>query len=413
MASQAFPQKITGLGASQAQSIEDWEAQMADASKQELASTAAAHAVPSSSDPPPPFKAGRVWSSEPVATFNNLCLKHAVANAYDYAQTRPSPPGWAVTLNFRYGQLIGGGEDFNVSLAGPYGSKKEAKAAAAEEGVKLLTEALAKAATNKRKKADDDTGVNDDAQEGSDDENENWIGLLCEYCQAAGKARPMFQEFSLGANYSMECTLSSEEGADRPFGDRHALFNNKKAAKAHAARDAVRWLRDRGRMPRKGHPTKKKAKAAAAATVIAVPPSAGLAPLPAPMPISGVDANAPAPAAGAEESDGSSAGSPDHKDRSLGEQVMMLCSRLGVAQPVYRITPDPRVPSMWSGAAFFPHDPAMAPPGQAVGEVANIYGKKNAKEEVAKKVLKHLKAKRAERLREAEGVLAGVGAASG
>lgn len=64
---------------------------------------------------------------------------------------------------------------------------------------------------------------------------------------------------------------------------------------------------------------------------------------------------------------------------------------------------------MWSGAAYFPHDPAVASPGQPIGEVCNIYGKKKAREEVARKVLKHLKAKRAERQKVADSVLAGAG----
>ncbi|KAK7720661.1 hypothetical protein SLS57_005440 [Botryosphaeria dothidea] len=432
MASGAFPQTFPGLGHHHAQSIEDFEAQMA-AAKQLLlppsspsgAAAETAYATPpfsSQSSQPraddghPPLKAGRAWSSEAVAAFNNLCLKNAVANAFEYAQCREIPPGWAVVLRFGfYGTLEGGaeGERFEVSLAGPYGSKKEAKAAAAEEGLRVLGEAIARrGAPGKRKKPSGDAEMRDAE---SEDENENWVGLLGEYCQAEDKPRPLFQEFSLGANYSMECIMQGDR-PDEPFGGRNVLFNSKKAAKTNAARDAVRWLREQDRMPKKGHPTKKKMKAAqlAAAGATTTPQfsSAGeLGPLPTPMPLGGDASAAGAATSNApsgSDSDGSS-GSPDQKDRSPGEQVMILCSKLGCAQPIYKITPDPRVPSMWSGAAYFPHDPAVASPGQPIGEVCNIYGKKKAREEVARKVLKHLKAKRAERQKVADSVLAGAG----
>lgn len=282
----------------------------------------------------------------------------------------------------------------------------------------------------------------------------------------------MFQEFSLGANYSMECIMPPDnrpvpDGAPpqpEAFGGRNVLFNSKKAAKTNAAREAVRWLRAAGCMPKKGHPTKKKMKAAQmmAATPAFPAPTTSNAnpiPLPIPTPIGGGDqqgSNNAGAASGSDSEGGSSsssAGAPGLKDRSLGEQVMskffllppspslflhpatalqkgqriksvvqpsphhhrsspVLCSKLGCAQPIYKILPDPRVPSMWSGAAYFPHDPAVGSV-QPIGEVRNVYGKKKAREEVAKKVLKHLKAMQAERQKVVDGVLAGTAAAAG
>ncbi|KAH7065521.1 hypothetical protein B0J12DRAFT_734830 [Macrophomina phaseolina] len=434
MASGAFPQTFPGLGhaSSSAQSIEEFEAQMAAAKQLPPASSPSGdsyHTPPPSQARPsqqpsnasPQLQAGRAWSSESVASFNNLCLKNAVANGFEYAQVRLVPPGWSVELKFGFGSLSGEGARYTVSLPGPYGSKKEAKAAAAEEGLRTLTEAIEKrGASGKRKvSASGDGETTRDVEGESEDENENWIGLLGEYSQAEGKPRPLFQEFSLGANYSMECILPADRPGE-PFGGRDLLFNSKKAAKANAAREAVRWLRAQDRMPKKGHPTKKKIKAAqlaaaySAAAQFSASASADPGPLPTPTPIGGDVAIAMAGAsnsnaASASDSDGSS-GSPDQKDRTPGEQVMLLCSKLGCAQPIYKITPDPRVPSMWSGAAYFPHDPAIAPPGQPIGEVHNIYGKKKAREEVAKRVLKHLKAKRVERQKVAESALAGAGA---
>lgn len=438
MASEPFPQTFSGLGHSHAQSIEDFEAQMA-AAKQLPApdSDSQSFSTPPPSSNPPPFNAGRLWSSESVATFNNLCLKNAIANVFDYTEVPRTPPGWAVVLNFGFNTLDADGETFTINLPGPYSSKKEAKAAAAEEGLKILTEAIEKngGSINKRKKPTTTTSsdTKDGAADSSDDENTNWVGLIGEYCQAENKPRPMFQEFSLGANYSMECTIADRPA--EPFGGRTVLFNSKRNAKANAARAAVRWLRDTGHMPKKGHPTKRRArdaKLAAAAPDAAPTPSPLFAPtdhgpLPLPTPIGGGDAaTTAATTTTSSDSDGNaSPSSPSQADRSLGEQVMSklsplpsphipstpkgfnrkqkdLCHKLGCAQPIYRITPDPRVPSMWSGAAYFTHDPAIAPPGQSVGEVRNIYGKKKAREEVAKKLLKHLRAKRAERQREVD-----------
>ncbi|KAL1620929.1 hypothetical protein SLS54_005860 [Diplodia seriata] len=261
---------------------------------------------------------------------------------------------------------------------------------------------------------------------------------------------------------------------------------DKKTAKTNAAREAVRWLRQTGRMPKTGHPTKKKMKAAqqamaaaannASASASASAPfsfassaSGGMSgPLPTPVPIGGGGGTASGSESdgGGNSSSSSAGGPPGFKDRSLGEQVMsefpfhslslclpfplplhplfpipilslspkqerhltcirtrttVLCKTLGCAQPIYKIAPDPRVPSMWSGAAYFPHDPAVAAGivGQsstAVGEVRNVYGKKKAREEVAKKVLKHLKGMQAERQKVVDGVLgvgAGVGAPGG
>ncbi|KAL1645453.1 hypothetical protein SLS58_003761 [Diplodia intermedia] len=413
---------------------------------------------------PPGLQAGRAWSSESVATFNNLCLKNAVANAFDYEQCRPLPPGWAVRLKFSFfgGTVNEAGDDdgengFEIRLPGPYGSKKEAKAAAAERGLGVLREAIIErrgkmGAGGKRKKpaaagiedgeiregreGEEDGGEGE--SEGEENMDENWVGLLGEYCQAENKPRPLFQEFTLGANYSMECIMPSEEGrgADEPFGGRNVLFNSKKTAKTNAAREAVRWLRQAGRMPKTGHPTKKKMKAAQQAMAAAANKASASAPAPfssAPSASGGMSGPLPTPVpiggggtASGSESDGggnssssSAGGPPGFKDRSLGEQVMILCKTLGCAQPIYKIAPDPRVPSMWSGAAYFPHDPAVVANagvvGQsstAVGEVRNVYGKKKAREEVAKKVLKHLKGMQAERQKVVDGVL-GVGAGAG
>lgn len=117
-----------------------------------------------------PFQIGEIWSSEPISTFSNLCIKHAVGSAFDFTQTREFPQGWGVSLKFGFNTLSGNGEQFTVTLPGPFDSKKEAKAAAAGQGLKVLTEAVAKRFSGNEGKNPDNNS--DDA------ENENWIGVL-------------------------------------------------------------------------------------------------------------------------------------------------------------------------------------------------------------------------------------------
>ena len=73
---------------------------------------------------------------------------------------------------------------------------------------------------------------------------------------------------------------------------------------------------------------------------------------------------------------------------SCSAQVPCICHRLGFSPPRYVITPVlPNTP-LWNGYADFGSDPRIE---GKVGEVKDIYGRKNAKEEVAKLVLSFMK----------------------
>lgn len=63
------------------------------------------------------------------------------------------------------------------------------------------------------------------------------------------------------------------------------------------------------------------------------------------------------------------------------------CPTLGLSPPTYRIEDDPSAPALYSGSAFFAAGSDVSGP---VGSVRNVYGKKNAKEELAKQVLRFL-----------------------
>lgn len=62
-----------------------------------------------------------------------------------------------------------------------------------------------------------------------------------------------------------------------------------------------------------------------------------------------------------------------------------LCPLLGINNPQYRLQASGL--SLYSGSAYFPDEPLLRGP---IGEVENIFGKKNAKEESARGVWKEL-----------------------
>lgn len=71
-----------------------------------------------------------------------------------------------------------------------------------------------------------------------------------------------------------------------------------------------------------------------------------------------------------------------------------LCPILGLTSPQYILTPAPQAPNMLSGYASFPTQPGMP---KQIGEIRNVFGKKNAKEEIAEgvwEVLQELAEKR-------------------
>lgn len=82
-------------------------------------------------------------------------------------------------------------------------------------------------------------------------------------------------------------------------------------------------------------------------------------------------------------------------DASYTLKVLKLCSLLQLPQPTYRLAPNPLapLPNILSGAAYFTQSsvsdshPLLVGP---VGEVRNVYGKKNAKEECARGVFQVL-----------------------
>lgn len=178
--------------------------------------------------------------------------------------------------------------------------------------------------------------------------------------------------FSLGSLFAAEVTLPLRP--DHPFGSRTRAFPSKKAAKSHAAKEAVLWLRDQGHFTLTPDGTlvasaSKQAKKAKGKDAIVV-----------------------------EESGNGGGGGGGGGSASFAAQVASLATRLGMQAPTYRFVPSAQAPSIYSGAAYFEEQCGARSVGGAdeqldgpIGEVRNVFGKKNAKEECAKKVLEVLK----------------------
>ncbi|KAH0543007.1 hypothetical protein FGG08_002615 [Glutinoglossum americanum] len=228
----------------------------------------------------------------------------------------------------------------DIEDAGSWPSKKAAKEAVCEKGIQALMGMEGRVAI-------------------PPSSDENWVGKL--------------QNFAMGTQFA--CELKIDQRPSAPFGGRHVTFLNKKAAKANAAHEALEWLIENGYMGREGPPSKRKRKGGSSGTA-AIGPGATVE----------------------IKRDARFAQKVNVDDGDLKE----LCPLIGLSPPEYRITPDPRADSMYSGAAYF-NDPIL--PSGPIGEIRNVFGKKIAKEEISKSVLAYLKEwakKRGVELRESE-----------
>jgi hypothetical protein len=142
-------------------------------------------------------------------------------------------------------------------------------------------------------------------------------------------------------------------------------FSNKKNAKQFAAKKAINWLIENGYMPGDGSVKFPKAPQP--------PPSARTPP------------------------------ATSHTDppssTTYAAQVPDLCYRLGFNVPKYEIHPVMENTSLYDAYADFGGDPRVV---GKVGETKNVFGKKRAKEEVARVVISFLKDIERQRLEQHE-----------
>ena len=153
-------------------------------------------------------------------------------------------------------------------------------------------------------------------------------------------------------SFSSTCTIPSRP--NEPFGSPSVPFSSKKAARANAARLAIEYLIETGELNPDGSPTKgrKKTKLGAAVSM-------------------------------------QGKGSLEVKRGSTYTQkVNDAYNILGLQAPQYVLAPaSDLAPAIFSGHASFPNEPGL----QEIGEVRNVFGKKNAKEVIAKGVWEELR----------------------
>ncbi|KAK3062252.1 hypothetical protein LTS18_004516 [Coniosporium uncinatum] len=341
-----------------------------------------------------PAVVAKTYTSDHIIRLNQLCqARGLVPPAYEFEEVLPQRFGARLRFGMGEGEEVvslqegekdgedgqeeggeGKGEKRRLLL---FASKKDAKAAVAEKGLKMLLAGMAGGGGSALS-----AGVSGAVrQEAAEMEKENWVGLLLEYTNAAGVPAPLYGEFALGQRFG--CTVSVDtanmgEGVDedvnmgsrqeqaqtttKRFGSKETLHSSKKAAQRAAAREAVLWLRAKGEMPDSGPPKKKKQKVTGRA-ITALPSQ--------------------------QEADAK-------KEKSYGQRVNELCVELGLGMPEYRFSADARAAGFLSGGAWFLQSPLVPSP---VGEVRNVVGRKKAREECAKGLVRFLEELRAERLR--------------
>jgi len=182
--------------------------------------------------------------------------------------------------------------------------------------------------------------------------------------------------------HTFACTVTLRDlpGSSAPtsFGSPTTPFASKKAAKAASARDAVRWLRSEGHLGAPGtSPPRKKARHSLDTLIdgTTTDPNHDTA--------STIDGNTTAPTLDFPTT------------ASAAHQLQMLSHYLGLQSPEYRFSADPDENFLYSGAAWFVGATgALAGP---LGMVEGVFGKKAAREECAKEVVKVLRAEIARR----------------
>ena len=184
-----------------------------------------------------------------------------------------------------------------------------------------------------------------------------------EYCNAnpcpTGGGLTYAEEVASFILTRFACTVAIYESS-QPFGNGMS-FSKKKNAKQYASKKAIDWLIKNDFMPADGSVKFPKAHPLPVVKTIEQVQLANLSP-------AGISKAAPSV--------------------SYASQVPELCIRLGFGMPTYKITKHSENLSLWNGYAHFGSDPRI---DGKIGEVRSVYGKGNAKEQIAMEVLSFLK----------------------
>ncbi|OQO02008.1 hypothetical protein B0A48_12481 [Cryoendolithus antarcticus] len=279
-----------------------------------------------------------------AAEFNALCQLHGLRPMFSF--TEPAQGCFGVKLEF--------GEHVCEDQR-PFPSKKQAKEIISQRGLEVLSNVELPART--KRKSEDPSSIDE----------ENWIGLLTEYCQK-NRFPPARYKDHIANNvanqkaglalttYLHACTMTTDAAPGRTFGSETAVFTLKAAAKRSTAKEAVLWLRE----------------------------NAGL--------------RVSAPAKHRKTEDGPNISLTDAANQLTAQTPAQLVAtrslQLGVTPPSYQmkpvLPPDDAATAAWyvAAATFLPQDALKEPRlGGSVGETGSCNGQKNAKKECCKLVL--------------------------
>lgn len=173
-----------------------------------------------------------------------------------------------------------------------------------------------------------------------------WASMLYEFYNRSvgtGVNGPVYMEYAVGSFFACTCTIPARP---MPFGSTSMQFSSKKGARNNAAMEAMKFLIAEGLATADGKDPSKTEKNTVRLDVI----------------LTGT---------------------------SYAQRINELCPILGVPLPKYVLAPNPHAPvsNILSGAAYFPPNPLLSGP---FGEVRNVFGKKNAKEQCAKELFRVL-----------------------
>jgi len=237
---------------------------------------------------------------------------------------------------------------------------KEAASRLAIEWLKLFTEEL----TSLPPVVDASLKVEDSLEE-----TINWRGRLASFCQVGPNAnQPTFTFFQAAQKYPtiFSCELTGIQGLDKMFGSRTRFYTSKKRACVQAAKEAMLYIEKHQIMPPEAA---KKGEASAERR--------GSGGAPGPNFVGKVQPAAP----------GSTIVVPLRA--TIHETVTMVCPRLGLSLPEYKIDQDPETSSLYDITATIRRLPPRK--GVRIGPIKGVYGRKNAKDTIAHSVLTFLR----------------------
>ena len=274
-------------------------------------------------------------TSHHVSSLNLLCqargLPTPIFDLNQQGQGHETSFGGVV----RVGEATVGGD-------GRFRNKQEAKESLAQEAMGTVKEMTPRARKVQSTGGNASTG-------------KNWIGMLQEYHDSTyrGAQSPIYHYFSLGSTFSATCTIPTYP--DSTFGSQDVPFPTKKAAQANAAKQAVELLIAESKLNQDGSPLRKRRN------------NANILGTNEPLASQGLVIKA--------------------SSTTYAQKVNEFAPLLGLSPAQYHLFPSSSpVSNLLSGFATFAQTNGIEELEGHLGEARNVFGRKNAREEIARGV---------------------------